>query len=370
MVKMRIAIDARSILRKEKAGIGYYTINLINSLAEIDKENEYILYSRIKLLSLGKKLPVLPGRNFSNKLDRFGLGPSKVLKRADIFHTSAFDLMPPKGARFVITVHDIIPRLFPQWHSRDAARRLRRGLKMALTAADAVLADTECALRDLVKYYPNEVKGKARVVYPGVGEEFGVLPKESKHLYNSVFLKYNIQSNYIIYIGTLEPRKNVVGLINAYNTLKRDYGIKQKLVIVGMKGWMYDDIFKLTLGLGLSEDIIFTGYVPREELKAFYNFADLSVYPSFYEGAGLPVLEAFKCGCPVVTSNVSSMPEFAGDAAVLVDPNDVDSIAKGIYSVLSDKEFRDNLISKSVKRAALFSWERTARQALEIFHEI
>ena len=367
---MRIAIDVRSTLKKEKAGIGYYTLNLINALAKIDKENSYYLYSKIKFFSLDKKPPILPSQNFKHKIDRFDLGPPRLLKNIDIFHTSSFDIKPPKGAKFIITVHDIIPKVFPQGHTKDAIEKLDASLKHVLLSADFIVADTQSTFNDLTKYYPHECAHKLRVVYPGVGEEFVVLPKNAKNLYNRIFLKYNIYSNYIIYIGTLEPRKNITGLIKAYHSLKSRYSIKQQLVIAGMKGWMYEDIFKLVDELGLNKEIIFTGYIPREELKIFYNFADLSVYPSFYEGAGLPVLEAFKCGCPVVTSNISSMPEFAGDAAMLIDPNNVDFIAEGIHKILSNPELRSSLIEKGLKRAKEFTWERTAQQMLSVFNSL
>lgn len=367
---MRIAIDIRSTLKKEKTGIGYYTLNLINSLANIDKENDYILYSKIRFLSFNKRPPRLPAKNFRHCIDRFDLGPPKVLKNIDIFHTSSFDIAPASGAKFAVTVHDIIPKVFPQGHPKDVLEKMDKLLECVLAAASVILADTKCTASDLTRYYPHQAGHKVKVVYPGVGDEFCVLPQEAKNLYKKTLLKYNIYSNYIIYVGTIEPRKNIDGLIKAYKTLKSGQAIKQPLVITGMKGWMYDDIFRLVKDLGLKKDIIFTGYVPREDLKVLYNFADTSVYPSFYEGAGLPVLEAFKCGCPVVTSNVSSMPEFAGDAAVLIDPYKIDSIAEGIYSVLRDSEFRKALVEKGLKRASLFTWDMTAKNLLEIFKEL
>jgi len=368
---MRIAIDARSILKKEKTGIGYYTLNLVNSLAAIDKENDYSLYSKIRFLSFNKKLPVLPSKNFRHCVDRFNSGPPFVLKNksVDIFHTSSFDLVPPEGAKFIVTVHDIIPKMFPAGHTLDAIRRLDINLTGVLASADLIVADTNCTASDLKRHYPDKCADKLRVVYPGVGEEFGVIPEQSKKLYNKALLKYNIYSNFIIYIGTIEPRKNIKGLIKAFYILKKSQGIKQKLVIAGMKGWMFDDIFKLVDELGLKEEVIFTGYVSREELKIFYNFADLSIYPSFYEGAGLPVLEAFKCGCPVITSNVSSMPELAGDAAILVDPNNIDSMAEWIYKIITNKELKDSLAQKGLKRACEFTWEKTACNMLNVFQE-
>lgn len=366
---MRIAIDIRPTLKKEKTGIGYYSLNLLDGLSKADKANRYILYSRIRLFSKSKKLPVFQADNFRYRIDRLGLGPPVVLRDVDAFYTSALDLKPPKGAKFILGVHDVIPKVFPQGHTEETRLKLEKELPHALSKADVIVVDAQCTLTDILRFYGSEYKEKIKVIYPGVSEEFRIMPKNTKNLYNYIFLKYNIHSNYIIYIGTLEPRKNVTGLIKAYTALKKQYAIKQQLVIAGMKGWLYEEIFKLAEESNLGKDIVFAGYVPREELKVFYNFADVCVYPSFYEGAGLPVLEAFKCGCPVVVSNVSSMPEFAGDAAILIDPKDTNSIADGIYRFLSSEELRKEYSRKGLKRASEFTWERTALQMLEVFVE-
>lgn len=368
---MRIGIDIRSVLKKQKTGIGYYTLNIINSLARLDGQNRYFLYSRKRLFSSSKKLPLLPGVNFKHRVDYLGLGPGLTLRKAcDVFHTSGFDLRPPKGAKFIVTVHDIIPFVFPQGHTTDAIERLKAQLPLALAAADRVIVDAQNTAADLIHFYPDIQKDKIRLVYPGAGDDFGVLAKDTKNLYKEMFLKYNIRSNYIIYIGTIEPRKNLKGLIKAYHSLKKAHEIIQQLVISGMKGWESEPVFRLVEELQLEKDVVFTGYVPRDHLKVFYNFADICVYPSFYEGAGLPVLEAFKCGCPVVTSNVSCMPEFAGEAAVLVNPHDIDSIAAGIWSILSSETLRSRLAGAGFKRAAAFTWENTARNMLNIFKEV
>lgn len=367
---MRIGIDIRSTLKKQKTGIGYYTLNLINSLAEVDRQNSYVLYSRKRPFSRSKELPFLPGANFKHSVDYLGLGPPFVLKGVDVFHTSGFDLKPPKGAKFVVTVHDIIPKVFPQGHTRDTIERLEAELPLVLAAADRIIVDAQSTAADLIRFYLQTQKDKIRVVYPGAGEDFGVLAKNTKNLYKGMFLKYNIWSNYIIYIGTIEPRKNLKGLIKAYYSLKKHHKISQQLVISGMKGWESESVFRLVEELQLGKDVVFTGYVPRDQLKVFYNFADVCAYPSFYEGAGLPMLEAFKCGCPVVTSNISSTAEFAADAAILVDPYSVDSIAEGIYNILSNEGLRNDLRQRGLARVSEFQWEKTARQMLEIFKKV
>ena len=358
---MDICIDVRSTVKK-KTGVGYYTLNLINALARIDTENTYWLYSQIKPFSFTKRPPPLPGPNFKHKIERRKNRDGKLPYNFDVYHSSSFELLPADDTRLVAVVHDIIPQVFPQGHTKDAISRLHKKLQNYLDRASAVIVDSKCSKNDLVTHF-NVAQDRVKVVYPGVGEDFA---PASKSLYKLLQNKYNICSNYILYIGTIEPRKNIKGLIKAFGLLKAKGNIAQKLVIVGMKGWMSDDIYRLADKFGLDSEVIFTGYVPREHLKIFYSFADVLVFPSFYEGAGLPVLEAFACGTPVVSSNVSSIPELAGDAALLVDPYSPQKIAEAIERVLTDNALSQQMIEKGLQRAKEFSWDRTAQQTLKV----
>jgi len=360
---MRICIDIRPTLKK-KTGIGYYTLNLINALAGIDEANQYSLYSQKGFFDFKKKLLPLPGKNFRYLTARTRPKDNKICGNFDIYHTSSFDILPDKGVKLVAVVHDIIPRVFPQGHTEDAINRLNDQLGTFLQHAGRVITDSECSKADLIRHFSVPAE-RIRVIYPGVGEDFCRLPEP---LHNVISSKYNIYSDYILYAGTIEPRKNVTGLIRAFAVLKQKHNIKQKLVILGMKGWMHDEVYDLIKKLDLGSDVIFTGYVPREDLKIFYNLADVFAYPSLYEGAGLPVLEAFACSAAVVTSKASCLPEIAGDAAVLIDPNDPQDIANGILKILEDEDFRSKLKEKGSQRAKEFTWDRTARQTLEVFN--
>lgn len=364
---MRICIDIRSILNK-KTGIGYYTFNLIDALAKIDDTNLYFLYSYIKLFSFGKKLPVLPGGNFRHKIAHTKPKSDKINGEFDIYHTSSFDLLPSGNIKVVSTVHDVIPKVFPQGHTSDAIDRMDQKLQQFLQQVDRIIVDSRCSRNDLMSHFDVPAQ-RVKVVYPGVGQE--LFPAQiKKELYKSLKIKYNIGFNYILYVGTIEPRKNVKGLIQAYKVIQSQHNITQRLVIAGMKGWMYQEVFDLVKELNLSSDITFTGYVPKEDLVTLYNLADVFVYPSFYEGAGLPILEAFACGVPVVTSNCSCMPEIAGEAAVLVDPYEPKEIADGVLKALQDEGLRGRLRERGLLRAREFSWERTAREVLEVFEEV
>ena len=182
-------------------------------------------------------------------------------------------------------------------------------------------------------------------------------------------LKNNLPSKMILNVGTLEPRKNVVSLIKAFEKLKQKGYKDYKLVIAGEKGWLYKQIFKEVEHRDLKKEILFLGVVKDEDLPMLYNCADMFVYPSLYEGFGLPPLEAMACGIPVITSNTSSLPEVIGDAGIMVDPGDVNSLCEAMYNVLTDKELRCQMSKKGLKRAKLFSWEKAANEILEIYDD-
>ena len=179
---------------------------------------------------------------------------------------------------------------------------------------------------------------------------------------------YGIDREYILYTGTLEPRKNIVSLIRAFDAIKKESGIPHRLVIAGKKGWLFDDIFSAVEELGLVDEVIFTGYVPGEDLPYLYNGASLFAYPSKYEGFGLPPLEAMACGCPVVSSNSSSLPEVVGDAGLMVAPEQTNDLAReAMLKVLSDSSLRDSMRCRGLERAAMFSWKRCARETLDVY---
>ena len=357
---MKILIDIHSTL-KQKTGVGYYTLNLVNELARLDKGGDYYLYSRIRFFDKKRRLPDIESKRFKHYINRFKRHSLRLLNNIDIIHTSAFDFINKGKAKLVVVVHDVIHRAYPKGHSQETIDYVEKGLLKTLSIADKIITPSETTSKDLTKFYqvgPEKIK----VIYPGAPK-----PDESISLecMQNIIRKYKIQEKFILYVGTLEPRKNVDGLILAYKKIKDK--IPHKLVIAGMKGWLCEGIFDLVSKEGLDDDVIFTGYVPEGELACLYKKAGVFVYPSFYEGAGLPVLEAFSYGVPVITSNVSSTAEIASDGAMLIDPYDIGSMAEGIYKVVSDEALRQDLISRGHKRAELFTWEKMARDTLDVF---
>jgi len=383
---MNIGIDIRSTLKKQ-TGIGKYTFNLINALGQIDKTNNYYLYSRKKILDFERRLPKLPAKNFHHCVDYFKNGPDRVLPVGavvtgpllDIFHTSSYDLPKPKKARiFAATIHDVIIKAYPYGHSEKTIKEVDEQLKRVLEEADLLIADSHNTKSDLMKFY-RVSDSKIRVIYPGVAERSFTQTNNAKladaHFAitkDSGVAKRSFAQKYILFVGTLEPRKNVQGLIKAFNYLKKNLvgAISDRplqLYITGMKGWMYEDIFKEYENSEFKDDIIFKGYVNDEELAGLYENASVFVYPSFYEGFGFPILEAFGYGVPVVASRTSSCGEIAGDGALLINPDSYKEIGEAILKIINNESLRQELIAKGLNRAKEFTWQKTAREFLRLF---
>jgi glycosyltransferase involved in cell wall biosynthesis len=291
-----------------------------------------------------------------------------VADRLDVLHASDVVQFAPTRARLVSTVYDLTPMLFPDWHTNQNRAVFRQKMRRVCKHAHAIIAISEHTKRDLVKTLaiPEE---RIHVVYGAADARYR--PIHDRDEIGRVTRKYGVpKSSYILYVGTLEPRKNLVRLVEAYAmTLERHGDKTPLLVLAGAKGWLYEEIFRTVERLGLQRRVVFTGFVDDEDLPALFNGALFFVYPSLYEGFGIPVLEAMACGVPVITSNTSSLPEVVGEAGVLVDPTDASALAVALMALLSDPERRARLHAVSLARAAMFSWERAARQTLAVYED-
>jgi len=261
----------------------------------------------------------------------------------------------------VITVHDIAYIRFPYLLNKSRQIYKKYILNSSIKKADIIIADSHSTKRDIVEFFNVDEK-KIKVVHLGVESRFR--PISNVEDYRT---RNNLPSKMILNIGTLEPRKNVVALIKAFKKLQ-ERGFKDYvLVIAGEKGWLYKRIFEEIKSSGVEQSIRLLGVVRDEDLPLLYNCTDLFVYPSLYEGFGLPPLEAMACGIPVITSNTSSLPEVVGNAGIMVGPDDVNSLCEAMHNVLKDKELWHHMSKKGLERAKLFSWEETARKVLEIY---
>ncbi|MDI6891770.1 MAG: glycosyltransferase family 1 protein [Actinomycetota bacterium] len=365
---MRIGFDARMI---EWGGVGTYSKNLLKALSGIDAQNEYVLFCYPETAEL-----ILEAPNFTKKLVKqpvFSLfrqfGWINDLKEAnlDIFHSPHFVFPPVIPCPSVVTIHDLIPLIIPAvMPSRGDRFYYKRANRSALEKVKGIIAVSECTKRDIIRFFgtPEE---KIRVIYEAAAPEFREIKDES--LLKIVLDKYGLQRPFILNVGNPKPHKNWVGLLKAFAGLKKK-GFDHKLVLIGPEDPRFLEPKSLVEQFGMEKDVLFPGFVEKEDLPMLYNAADVLVFPSFYEGFGLPPLEAMACGTPVVCSNAASLLEVAGDAVLMVDPNDVRGLAAAISDVISDESLRKSLKEKGLARAAQFSWQRTAEQTLEIYNGI
>jgi glycosyltransferase involved in cell wall biosynthesis len=366
---MRIGIDAR-IVHYVKGGIPNYVLRLLSSLAQLDGDTDYyVLHSR------KDRNPSIPGPNFQpvacwtpphNRLERWALGLEVARLGLDLLHTT--DFIPPAfGYRqSVITVHDLTFLHYPQFLTTESRRYYNQQIGWAVRRADHILADSYATKSDLATLL-DVPADKVTVVHLAADPAFRPLPEAEAE---QIVAQYALKPGYLLCVGTLEPRKNLPGLFQSYRLLL-DAGVTTAgLVLVGSKGWLYDEIFERVEELHLSEQVHFLQGVPDGNLPGLYNAAGLLVTPSFYEGFGLPALEAMACGTPVVVANRSSLPEVVGEAGLLIDPDDPDDIAQALTRVLTDELLRARMRELGLARSASFTWERAARETLAVYRTV
>jgi len=292
----------------------------------------------------------------------------------DVFHSPDFLLPPLRHGRAILTVHDLSFRRLPECADAALVAYLNRAVPPSIQRAHLVLADSQSTKADLVELL-GVPAAKIEVLYPGVGDTYQ--PIRDQATLAAVRQKYNLPDNFVLFVGTIEPRKNLVTLLKAFHVSRFTFHASRstfharatnlKLVIAGGKGWLYAETFATAERLGLSGDVVFLGYVPEADLPALYSLARLFVFPSLYEGFGLPPLEAMACGTPVVCANTSSLPEVAGDAALLVDPLDADGLATAMQQALGDEGLRARMVERGLRQAARFTWRAAAQQLLAIY---
>jgi glycosyltransferase involved in cell wall biosynthesis len=268
----------------------------------------------------------------------------------------------------VVTVHDLGYLSYPEAHKPADRRYLDWSTRWNAHEAAAVLADSQATKADLIAAYGAR-PDKIHVVYLGRDESLKQVTNPLRLA--AVRAKYDLAQRYLLYVGTLQPRKNLVRVVQAFGCIAgRPELADVQLVLAGKKGWLYDSLFEQVSREGLSERIVFPGYIPDEDLPALLSAATAFVFPSLYEGFGIPVLEAGRCGLPVITSNTSSLPEVAGDAALLVDPHDVDAIADAMYRIITDRDLAAELTRRGHENVKRFSWEKCARETLAVLESV
>ena len=372
---LRVGFDATPAVR-QGGGIGRYTRELLRALAAAGGQTQYRLFFASPRGAPRHDLPNLPSNFTVRHLPFDDVWFARVWHRArapipvewitgpiDLFHSPDFTLPPTRhGTRTLLTVHDLSFVRDPESAMPVLRAYLNRVVPRSVARADHVLADSRATQADLIELYGTAPE-KISVLYSGVNEVFR--PVQDVDTLNAVRARYGLgAAPFVLAVGTLQPRKNYQRLIQAFAQLSQP-GLR--LVIAGGRGWLYEAIFAEVERLGLGKRVVFPGFVADEDLPALYSAAAVLAYPSTYEGFGLPILEAFACGTPVVTSTASCLPEVAGEAALLVAPTDTEALANALERALVDSALRAQLIQAGFERARLFSWDKSAQVLLGLY---
>lgn len=366
---MRVGIDARLVYYSQ-AGIGQYILHLANGLAKVDRENEYVL-----LQSRKDETTILEQPNFRrvslwtpshHRLERHSMNLELMRLGLDVLHSP--DFIPPHrpSCQSVITVHDLGFLLYPHFLTKESARYYGH-IDQAVRWTDHIIAVSQNTKRDTVQHL-GVPEDKITVVYEAANPIFR--PIDRGEARQQVRNRHGVDGPFILFVSTIEPRKNVPTLLRAVSQLLQCYKEDVQIILAGGKGWLAEDAFAAVEQLKLDSRVHFVGRVSSEDLLYLYNAAELLAHPAFYEGFGLPPLEAIACGLPTIVSNVASLPEVVGDAGLLIDPHDVDELTVAMWRVLNDGELRREMREKGLRQAARFSWERAARETVAIYKKV
>ena len=365
---MKIGIDASRITVLQRTGTENYSLCLTRALAKVDTSNRYVLYFRGRAVSFDNprfSTQVIP---WPFLWTQGGLAWECLMHPPDLVFIPAHTLpvLRRPSLKSVVTIHDLGVRYLPQYHQFPQRLYLDKAVRYAARHATHLIAVSEATKKDIIARFGVSEK-KITVVYEGVEQtKFKIQNPKSK--IGEVRRKYNIRGEYVLFVGTVQPRKNLRRLIEAFSKVG---GEDTQLVIAGKPGWSFEDIYSAPSDFGVARRVQFLGHVSDQDLPALYWGSRCLAFPSLFEGFGLPVLESMASGVPVVTSNVSSLPEVGGNAAVYVDPYKVASIASGLHEVLTGSmRFRQNLISKGFLQVEKFSWEKAARETLAVFEKV
>jgi len=379
----RIGIDITTLMDEHYSGVSEYTFHLVNEFLRLDKHNQYKFYYNsgrdvsARLPVFNEKNVTVTGTRYPNKifnyvLQKFFYRPQvdRLLGGVEVYwspHINFFSLSP-SPYKF-LTIHDLSFLRYPEffnWRKNFWHRLI--DVKKLVNKFDHLIAVSQSTKNDIVELL-GVVPEKVSVIYSGIDSSY--FPVVDVEGLDRVRIRYELPEKYILYLGNVEPRKNLVGLIRAYNELRdsRPDLSAVKLVIAGATGWKIGDIFKELELSAYESDIIFLGYVDKVDKPAIYSLATVFAYPSFYEGFGFPPLEAMACGTPVVTSNISSLPEIVGSAALTVDPHNVSAIANALGQVLSDKNLALKLRQEGFRQVKQFNWESAAQKYLALFEK-
>lgn len=378
---MKIAFDGQLLFEKQKTGIGYTADYIIKNIIK-EYKNEYFIncFSLYK----NKNSIMIEYETMGYKINKCRWFHNVIYKRIwnsisipyslffkdimDITQFFNYDVPPGVKGKTVTFIYDMVYKAHPETVSKETYKMLDYNVAKSCDRADHIVTISEFSKKEIIKYM-NVSPSKISVMPCGV--DLTVYHnKYTINEINEVKNRYSIVGDYVLYLGTLEPRKNILRLIEAYAKLKEECNIYPKLVIAGKKGWMYDEIFEKVKKLKVEVDIIFTGYVNKEDVPILFKGAKIFVFPSLYEGFGLPPLESMACGTPVIVSNKASMPEVVQDAGILIDPYSVNEIKEAMIILLKDSIVRNKYIIKGYERSKRYTWKASINKLIQIYKDI
>lgn len=373
---MTIGLDISALNDRQKTGVAVYTYNLIDALLKTNRKDKFILFG-IATFDTSHYLKSLPFKNYPNVEMKIYRLPARLFRTTfllwqqinwplietftgsvDVFHSFNWYLPPQKTGKIVATVFDVTPILFPKFHQDRTVQLERIRLKRIAKFSDLVITISENSKKDFLRLYPEKW---VEVVYPAISTNF--VKKIDKLKSNQIIKKFDLRPDFLLSVGTLEPRKNLSALIEAY--IKSH--LRSQLVLVGGRGWKSEQIYALAKR---SSQVKMLGFIDEEDLSVLYKQALCLVYPSFYEGFGLPVLEALSCGTPVITSDISSLREAGGDAVLYASPQDVDEIVYKLKLLVGSKKLQNQLVKKGFKQAKKYSWEKSAKKLMLLYQKL
>jgi len=376
---MKIGIDIRCLMNRNYSGVAEYTYNLLDNIFKIDNQNKYFLFYNSQK-DISANLPrfdypnvELRGFNYPNKFFNFSLRffkkpqIDKLMGELDIFYTPNFNFLSlSTQPNKIITAHDISFTFFPKFFSKKRVLWHKFiNPQDLLKLQNKIITVSQNTKNDLIKHY--NIRGdKIKVIYSGVDHNLYKKLEDSDPKFQKVIKNYKLPENFILYLGTIEPRKNIETVIEAFSKLKTDKKFTNlSLVIAGDKGWKYKRVFKTAANSIYSKDINFIGYVEREDKPYLYNLAKIFIFPSFYEGFGLPVLEAQACGTPVITSLNSSLNEISNNSAYLINSDYVNQLKNAVCNLLTNQNLAAEYSKKGIANSQKFNWVKTAKTTLE-----
>lgn len=375
---MRIGLEITAAVR-QSGGIGRYVREMMHALADVDQINQYSLFYASKSKAAPGML-ALPDNFRIRHLPVHDIWLARIWQRirlpvpvelitgaVDIYHSPDFTLPPTlQGVPTLLTVHDLSFLRDPESASPGLRGYLEIAVKRSVRLATHVLADSQSTKDDLIGLYSTP-ENKITVLYPGVSSDFRPIMEPAK--LRQVRKRYKLgEEPFVLSVGTLQPRKNHLTLIKAFELALGDS--EYNLVLAGGKGWSYEEVYDLVESRGLQNRVLFPGFVAEDDLSALYSSANILAFPSLYEGFGLPVLEAMACGLPVIASSVSSLPEVTGNAALLVDPSNVEDMADAMLKLVENVDLRKSLRNKGFKRVEQFSWYTSAKTLLGVYRDL